>query len=74
VTESSTGKWEKCDCGTNRLNGMEQMDLHADSNTKKQIIGRIRDSVTVLVEIKSIPIKKQQVMSYVWNILDPLHN
>jgi len=35
VTESSAGKWEKCNCGTNRLNGIEQLDKHEDNDLEE---------------------------------------
>ena len=40
-----------------------------DSEKKKEIIARIRDSVRILVYTKSIPIKKSQTMAYCSNIL-----
>jgi hypothetical protein len=41
-----------------------------DAEKKKELIIRIRDKVEILVKAKSIPIKENQISSYVLNILE----
>ena len=42
----------------------------SDSEKKKELVIRIRDSVRILIRTKSIPIKKNQTKLYVRNILE----
>jgi len=48
---------------------LEQYDT-INSEKKKELIERIRDNVQILVTAKSIPIKENQISSYVLNILE----
>lgn len=35
VADIPDGKWEQCKCGTNRLNGIEQLDKHEDDDLEE---------------------------------------
>jgi|APSaa5957512535_1039671.scaffolds.fasta_scaffold25775_1 hypothetical protein len=63
--EEIDGVWDTLRTAEQELEQFE----NKDAEKKKELIFRIRDSVNVLVEAKKIPIKSNQISSYVLNIL-----
>jgi len=45
MTEIPQGKWEQCQCGTNRLNGIEQMDLSSETQEESSEKLIVRETI-----------------------------
>jgi hypothetical protein len=43
ISENKNGKWEQCQCGTNKINDIEQIDLSTETDENKKI--SIRETI-----------------------------
>lgn len=62
VTSTPNGTWEQCKCGTNRLNGIEQMDLSSESQEESTKNQSVRETVQPEgIQFDYLKLKKEEL-------------
>jgi len=72
VTSTPQGKWEKCECGTNRLNDIEQMDQLIENKEELSTKSTVRETVQPAgIQFDYLKLKKEE-LSLTINAIDAL--